>query len=401
MIRKVAIADLRPGMFVVDTGLDWTEHPYLFADEGELASPEAIADVAREGYEHAFVDTDRGSYAWPDDSDKSTARRIRDDVVEQAPHRLRSSAPLAEEMGRARAVYDESITFARGFMAEAAKTGNVDYDASADLVKEVLDSVTRNHDALISLTKLRSFDEYTFTHCINVAVLATAFGRFMGLPPEDLRDLGAAGLFHDVGKARIPPDILNKPGKLSDEEFEVMRKHPQRSYLLLREKKNIPQRILRGIVEHHEKYNGYGYPRKLEAEAIHPFARIIAVADVYDALTSRRVYKPPMMPSKALTILYGMRGKDFHPGHVEQFIKFMGIYPVGSLVRMTDGRHAIVTASNPDAPLRPTVTIAFTPDLAPLPPHTVDLATHPAPLTIDDCVDHEPLGIDPAEILAA
>lgn len=403
MIRKLSVANLLPGMFVVDTGLDWTEYPYLFADEGELTSADAIEAIAKEGFLDAFVDTERGSYTWPDAPKQSTAQRIRDTVVKQTHGETSTAVPIAEEIEQAREVYDESLHFARDFMTEAGKTGTVDYEASASLVEDVLNSVARNHDALISLTKLRSFDEYTFTHCINVAVLATAFGRHLGLQPDDLRHLGTAALFHDVGKARIPSNILNKPGKLTDQEFEVMRKHPQRSYLLLHKKKNIPKRVLRGIVEHHEKYNGHGYPRKLDSQAIHPFARIIAVADVYDALTSRRVYKAPMMPSKALTILYGMRGKDFHPGHAEQFIKFMGIYPVGSMVRLSNGDYAIVTASNQDAPLRPTITIAFDKDMNPAKPHTLNLATQSnnTALAIDDCVDHEPLGVDPALWLGA
>lgn len=400
MIKKIPTAALRPGMYVVDTGLDWTEHPYLFAEEGELTGPERIAALQQEGYEQAFVDTAKGSFAWDISTDKSNEQQVRDGVIGEKTGQRKPEVPLAEEISKAKAVYDETLAFARDFMT-SAREGKVDYEASGPMVQEMLDSVTRNPDALISLTKLKSFDEYTFTHCINVSVLATAFGNYLGLSPKDLHDLSTAALFHDVGKSLIPPDVLNKPGKLTDDEFKVMKKHPERSYMLLREKLGIPKRVLRGIAEHHEKFNGAGYPRKLAGDKIHPFARIIAVADVYDALTSRRVYKPPMMPSKALTILYGMRGKDFHPGKAETFIKFLGIYPVGSMVRLKSGEHAIVVASNPDAPLNPTILIAFDSHVKPITRQRIDLARQngSARIEIEQSVDHEPFGVDPVQYL--
>ncbi|BBD09901.1 HD-GYP domain-containing protein [Desulfovibrio ferrophilus] len=401
MIKKIPAAAIRIGMYVVDTGLDWAEHPYLYAEEGEITSKDQTTHLLDEGYLDAFIDTDRGSYTWNISTNKRPEEQVRDGVIGDEHGRYKPAVPMAVEIHRAKAVYDESLAFAKDFMTSAAKDGKVDYDAAEGLVEEMLNSVTRNHDALISLTKLKSFDEYTFTHCINVSVLSTAFGNYLGLSPQDLRDLGAAALFHDVGKSLIPPDILNKPGKLTDQEFTVMQKHPQRSYRLLREKKGIPKRILRGIAEHHEKFNGNGYPRRIAGDDIHPFARIIAVADVYDALTSRRVYKPPMMPSKALTILYGMRGKDFYPGKAESFIKFLGIYPVGSMVRLSSKECGIVTGSNPDAPLRPSVLIAFGPDMKPISKRQLDLSEQNGntPLEITECLDHEPFGVNPGDYL--
>jgi len=400
MIRKIPTASLRTGMYVVDTGLDWTEHPYLYAEEGVIGSEDQLTALISDGYEQAFVDTDRGTYAWDLTTGKRPEQEVRDGVIGQTSGWAKPEVPLSREIHRAKAVYSESLAFAKDFMT-SAKDGKVDYEAAGELVQGMLSSVTRNHDALISLTKLKSFDEYTFTHCINVSVLATAFGNYLGLSHHDLNDLGAAALFHDVGKSLVPAKILNKPGKLTDQEFLIMKKHPERSYFLLREKKGIPKRVLRGIAEHHEKYNGAGYPRGLAGDDIHPFARIIAVADVYDALTSRRVYKPPMMPSKALTILYGMRGKDFHPGKAETFIKFLGIYPVGSLVRLSDGRHGVVVGSNPDAPLSPTVIIAFDAAMQPIAREQLDLAAQSGKdrLEIADCIDHEPFGVNPADYL--
>lgn len=400
MIKKLYTPALRAGMYVVDTGLSWTDHPYLYAEEGEITAQE-IQRIRKEGYKEVFVETGKGSYPWGA-AGPANEEQVRDGVAGAEGGHKGPRVPLAEEVEQARALYDDSLNLARDFMSGVAKDGQVDYERSESFVQDVIGSVSRNPDAMVSLTKLRSFDEYTFTHCINVSVLATAFGDFMGLTGDKLHQLGMAALFHDLGKALVPQDILNKPGKLSDEEFEEMKQHPVRSFGVLRNRGDVPPAILRGIVEHHEKFGGNGYPRKLAGDAIHPYARIIAVADVYDALSSRRVYKPPMSPNKALTIIYGMRGKDFHPGHAERFIKFLGIFPVGSLVRLSTGEHGVVAASNPDAPLRPTVIIGWDPNVKPKARVTVDLAAAtPAAkeLSIETCVDHEPLGIDPAEVL--
>lgn len=402
MIRKLPVPGLRPGMYVVDTGLSWMDNPYLFAEEGEL-DDDSIAQLLGDGYKEAFVDTGQGSYAWNLSNTDSDEQQVRDGIAGQKQGRRRERQPLGQEVEKAKQLYDDSLHLARDFMTGVAHGEEVDYGRAQEFVEDVIGSVTRNPDAIVSLTKLRSFDEYTYTHCVNVSVLATAFGDFMGLGERDLKDLGTAALFHDLGKALVPQDVLNKPGKLTDEEFGQMKQHPVHSFKVLRTRKGVPGAVLRGIVEHHEKFNAKGYPRSLGGEDIHPYARIIAVADVYDALSSRRVYKPPMSPNKALTIIYGMRGQDFHPGHAERFIKFMGIFPVGSLVRLSTGEHGVVTGSNPDAPLKPTVTIAFDAGMRPKARVTVDLAAGtPAvkDLKIEECLDHEAVGVDPSAILA-
>ncbi|MFW5792208.1 MAG: HD-GYP domain-containing protein [Desulfohalobiaceae bacterium] len=225
----------------------------------------------------------------------------------------------------AQALYRDSVSFAREFIKSIQAGEDFDYDQSSTLVEEMISSLSRNADALISLSKLRQYDEYTYTHSINVAVFSMAYARYLDRPQDYIHALGMAALFHDLGKYLVPGEILNKPGKLSEQEFRVMKRHPLESFQLLREK-DVSEEILRGVVEHHERFNGNGYPQGLKGEQQHPFARIIAVADVYDALTSERIYKKAMLPGKALSLMYGLREKDFHPGMVERFIKCLGIY---------------------------------------------------------------------------
>lgn len=396
MYKEIQVKDLKVGMFVADTGLPWIEHPYLYAEEGELASQEAIDRIVRQGFQNAFIDTDRGSYA---SAAPDAPLADLPDGLAHAPNLV----PIEVEAAVAQKLYEDSVAFARDFMRSAQAEGVVDYEKSEGLVDDMIQSVARNHDALVSLSKLRACDEYTYTHCINVAVIAVAFGQFLGLAPDKLKSLGLSGLFHDLGKARVPLEVLNKPGKLTDEEFSVIKAHPLRSYQMLKERRAVGPDVLRGIVEHHEKHNGQGYPRGLSGDQISLFGRILALADIYDAITSRRVYKESISPSKSLKIMYGMKDQTFPASMLVAFIKFLGVYPVGSLVRLSDGSCGVVCESNPYRAHEPVVKVAFDAELRAAPIRKVDLSKTALAkgrrLEILECLDHERYGIDPARFL--
>lgn len=398
MITKISTAELRVGMYVEDTGLSWLEHPYLYAEAGEISSVSHIQAILKEGYREAFINTEKGALGRPDDpsADEAVGRALSQGEGPPAEH---PPLPLSEELGVAQALYRDSVTFAREFIKSIQAGEDFDYDQSSALVEEMISSLSRNADALISLSKLRQYDEYTYTHSINVAVFSMAYARYLDRPQDYIHALGMAALFHDLGKYLVPGEILNKPGKLSEQEFRVMKRHPLESFQLLREK-DVSEEILRGVVEHHERFNGNGYPRGLQGEQQHPFARIIAVADVYDALTSERIYKKAMLPGKALSLMYGLREKDFHPGMVERFIKCLGIYPIGSLVRLSSGEHGVVCSSHAHAPLRPSVIRAFGRDMQPLAGELIDLSSlSPEDLKITDTLDPRPFDIDPLSII--
>lgn len=408
MVVKIDVSKLLIGMYVVDTGLSWLEYPYLFSREGRIQDRKAIENIAAEGYTEAFIDTGKSGL----DSETSTRlsgfKSLEEVFTEKSPSSelaSRRPVPMEREVGVAKKVYDDALKFAKDFIGKAYTEKSVDFERSESFVNDVIASVVRNRDALTGLCKLRFYDEYTYTHCINVAVLATAFGQFLGLPETDLRPLGLAALFHDIGKANIPKNVLNKPGRLSEGEFEVIKRHPLESYNLIKEQRALQPKVLMGIIEHHEKYDGSGYPRGVKGETISMFARLISLADVYDALTSDRVYKKGMPAAQALGVMYGMREKDFHPTMVERFIKCLGIYPVGSFVRLSDGRHGLVWASNPDAPLFPSVKAAFDQAMRPIPSEIVKLSANgDAPagpkLSIEEAVDPRPYKIDVAAVMS-
>lgn len=399
MLKKIAVADVRPGMYVVDMGLSWLENPYLYTQEGLLQSERDIAGIRAEGYLEVFIDT-RRSLIEEDTAGLTDEELISGEVQRTlaAEEALAPLIPLSEEMGEAREVYAQSVSFARDAMESMRKSGVVDVAASEPLVEDVLASVTRNANALVGLTKLRASDEYTYAHCINVSVLSVVFGRHLGFGELTLRRLGMAGLFHDLGKSLVPEGILNSPRKLSPQEFDVMRQHPQLGYDQVCNANNIPEEVCLGMLEHHEKYNGLGYPRGLAGENISVIGRILAVADVYDALTSRRVYKEAMLPHKALGLMYGMRGQDFFPGMVERFIRCIGIYPVGSVVELNTGHRAVVAEVSLREPLQPRVLVVRDPRGRPCASRSLSLAGQTA-VRIAACLDPREAGIDPAAAL--
>jgi len=405
VLQKIKVEALAVGMYVVDTGLSWLEHPYLYSQEGEVRSAGAIRDIAEGGYEETFIDTERGAFG------KARAavgkRQAESLAAGSSTGPMASGAPpqtarvsLDQGLATASKIYRDCLAIARDILREVKAGGEIDVEASRALVDDIISCAVCNHDALLALSKLRNHDAYTFTHGVNVSVLAVAFGTALGIETPGLKELGLAGLFHDVGKTGVPDGILNKPGRLTPVEFERVKAHPALGQRLLAGY-GLPEDVLSGVTQHHEKYDGSGYPLGLRGEAVHPFGRILGVADVFDALTSRRSYKEAMLPTRALGVLYGMRGRDFPKDLVERFIKFLGPYPVGSLVRLTSGEYGLVRGSNPFKPLFPELLVILGPDRRPVRPRPLDLdAGSEAGLSIAEALDPDAFGLDPLAYLA-
>jgi HD-GYP domain-containing protein (c-di-GMP phosphodiesterase class II) len=399
VLKKISTRDLKPGMYVVDMGLSWLENPYLYSQVGVVGSEGDVLRIQREGFMEVFVDTRRSLGGDGTDGlsdEEAISAELARDLGDEDP--LAPTVSLAEEMPQARALYDDSVGFARKAMDVMRKDGFVDVQAAQPMVEGILTSVTRNANALLGLSKLRSVDEYTYTHCINVAVLAVVFGRHLGFGDITLSRVGLAGLFHDLGKARVPDTILNSPRRLTPDEFSIMKRHPELGWEQVRDNPMVYDEVLAGMLEHHEKYNGLGYPRGLKGEEISIIARILAVVDVYDALTSRRVYKAAMLPHKALGLMYGMRGQDFHPGFVERFIRCLGIYPVGSVVELNTGQRGVVSKANAREPLLPEVIVVRDPKGRPAQQRRLDLSGQTA-VKVVACLDPRESGIDPGQVL--
>ncbi len=235
---------------------------------------------------------------------------------------------------------------------EALQGGNP--DVVLNVAKDIVNQLLSSKEICLDLRDLRSFDDYTYRHCVKVCTLSTVLGMRMRLKEDELVKLSAAALLHDMGKLMIDPKILNKPGKLTPEEYKNVKEHSRLSYELIKDRINISAATKVGVLFHHENEDGTGYPANLHGDKIHIFAKIIHVTDVYDALTSRRPYKDPIAISEAIEYLMGGCGTLFSQRVVEAFLKFVPVYPRGSIVRISDGREAIVV-KNCTNPLRPVI----------------------------------------------
>lgn len=241
---------------------------------------------------------------------------------------------------------------------DSIRYGNsLDVKPIRNSVCKMIDELMDNKDTMISLQDIRSTDEYTFSHSVNVCVLSLITGISMNFEEEKLKELGIGAMLHDVGKIRIPNEILNKPGELTEEEYNIVKKHTNYGYEMLKRSKVLSTYASYIALTHHERYDGEGYPLGLRGEEIHEFSRIVAIADVYDAITSDRVYKRRINVNEAVEYLIGMGNHQFDYNIVRNFIEHVTIYPPGTCVLLNNGEKAIVVDVNKKYPNRPIIRV--------------------------------------------
>ncbi len=258
-----------------------------------------------------------------------------------------------EELVQAKQIHGRSKDLVRNIVDDIRRERKLDLDKATEVIDEMVESVNRNPDALLWLTKLKSRDSYSYDHGIDVAIHLLAFGRHLGFPKPTLQSLGLSGLMQDIGKLRLREELLKKPGKLSAAEFDEMRSHVHHSLEILRATNDIPVEVLSTVAQHHERLDGSGYPGRLGGDQIHTHGAMAGIVDSFEALSSDRPYAPAMSTHQALQQLNRWKGSVFHEGLVEQFIQCVGIFPVGSLVELNTGEVAVVTGQNKIRRLKP------------------------------------------------
>lgn len=227
-------------------------------------------------------------------------------------------------------------------------------DTAENVTTSLMDAIMESDAVALNIDALKVSDEYTFKHSVDVATMAMIIAKKANMPDSDIHKLGVAGLLHDVGKAQIPNEVLNKAGKLTEEEFAVMKKHALFGYNILKEKNDLPSEIMLGVLQHHEKINGKGYPLRLTAGQISPYARILAIADIYDALVTERPYKKAFSQQDALEMIMAMTD-ELDISYMKNFIESVILYPVDSVVKLSNGERARVVKNSPHYPMRPKV----------------------------------------------
>lgn len=379
MLKKINVRDVKLGMYLQEICGSWMEHPF-WKKSFELTDPKDLKTLQECGIQEVWIDTDKGldveSIA-DTQSEEESRQKIDSELLHAAQSTSKLNAPVSmkDEIDRARVIHSKAKEAVTSMFQEARMGKAIELGGIRNLVDDINQSITRNPEAFLSLSRLKTKDNYTYLHSVAVCALMIALGKQMGLEPSLLKDLGMAGLLHDVGKMMIPEEVLNKPGSLTDEEFTVVKSHPLRGWEILKGSAGVCDMALDVCLHHHERMDGKGYPDKLSGEGLSLFARMGAVCDVYDAITSVRCYKNGWEPAEAIRKMAEWQEGHFDSKVFHAFVKTIGIYPSGTLVKLKSTRLAVVMEQTNKSLITPIVKVFFsTKSNAPIPPEILDLA---------------------------
>ncbi|MBK7001298.1 MAG: HD-GYP domain-containing protein [Rhodoferax sp.] len=378
MLKKISVDQLRLGMHLKEFCGSWMEHPF-WRSAFVLTDPKDIAAILASSIKEVWIDTAKGidvPTGEPTVSEAESEEQVEAEL-QRAVEARREIAPVATavEMQRAAKICQQSKQAVISMFEEARMGKAVDTGGARKLVEEISDSVARNPSALISLARLKTVDDYTYMHSVAVCAMMVGLAKQVGLDEEQTRLAGMAGLLHDLGKALMPMDVLNKPGKLTDAEFKIIKTHPVEGHRMLLTGKDVHPLVLDVCLHHHEKTDGSGYPKGFKDKQISLFAKMGAVCDVYDAITSNRPYKAGWDPAESLRKMAEWCNGHFDPQIFQGFVKSLGIYPIGSLVKLTSGRLGVVTSQTGKSLTTPMVKVFFsTKSNMRITPETIDLS---------------------------
>lgn len=376
MIKQIRTDQLKPGMYIHDLNCGWLDHPFV-SNAFHVRDQATVDKIYNLGIREIYIDTVKGADVWEARTQQEVSadldRRLQEIAARQPEKPV--TAELKDEVARARRLHGEANKLVRNMMEDIRLGQQIQLDRVEPLVEGMVDSIFRNQDALLPLARLKNHDDYTFEHSVSVCALLVAFGRGMKMSKEVIKEMALGGLMHDVGKARIPDSILNKPAKLNDDEFARMQGHVAQGVVLLQAMPGISRIALEVTGQHHERFDGTGYPRKLAGEQISLYGQMAAIVDVYDAISSERIYHKGMSPTQALKKLLEWSSHHFDPKLVQSFIRAIGIYPTGTLVQLESKRLGVVVEQNEGNLLEPVVRIFYhAGQQYYIPPEIVDLA---------------------------
>ena len=377
MLKRINVTQLTLGMHLKEFCGSWMDHPF-WRTAFVLTDPKDIEAILASPIKEVWIDCAQGLapelHSVDDEPPEQATPAVT--VADQPLQRQTAAVSTAVEIERATRICSQAKQAVLSMFEEARMGNCVNVGGAKQLVDDINDSVTRNPGALISLARLKSIDDYTYMHSVAVCAMMVALARQLGMNPEQTRSAGLAGLLHDMGKVLVPLDILNKPGKLSQAEFSIIQSHPADGLRMLMGGANVDTVALDVCLHHHERMDGSGYPDQLKGDAISLFARMAAVCDVYDAISSNRPYKRGWDPAESLHKMAEWADAHFDRDVFQAFVKSLGIYPVGSLVRLTSGRIGVVCEQHAKSLTKPVVKVFFsTRANTRIPAELVDLAS--------------------------
>lgn len=391
-IREIPVAKLRLGMYLHDLGASWLKHPFL-RSSFLLTQQADIEKIQNIGIQTLWIDESKGEplelqpAPTPEPQPQPAEEAQASTAAPEKKQEALKPVPLAVEIEHARRICQAAKEEVKQMFSDLRMGKTITEQSVMPLVEEIASSISRNNAAIISVARLKTHDDYTYLHSVAVCGLMVALGQKLGLDDAQVRKAGVGGLMHDFGKAFMPLDVLNKPGKLTDAEFAIMKSHPVEGAKALEQTGSSAETVDIAL-HHHEKMNGLGYPYGLKDDAITLLARMGAVCDVYDAVTSVRPYKDPWDPAMALQQMAQWKG-HFDPAVFNGFVKSLGIYPIGSLVKLASNRLAVVTAPGENSMLKPIVRVFYSLS------RQQEIAVETVDLGAKSCLDSITARIDP------
>jgi len=348
VLKTFDIDDVEEGMFV--DSIAKQQGKFKITSRGRVTSLAAIKLLKKKGILSVVVDM---------------SKQLKPEVVEPEEPKTPEEVPettaevsFEAELEVATKLHSKGKHLQKTMLESVGKNLPVDIAIPEAFTNNLVSSIDRNPNALMCMTKIREKDTYLLEHSLNVAILLANFGTYVGLAEEQIQELALSGFLHDIGKIKIPDEILHKPGRLNDQEMTIMKDHVYYGTKVLLEM-GIPALIVDTIGQHHERLDGYGYPEGLRGDEITQFGRMIAIVDTYDAITADRCYKVGMSSKKALQILMQDAPEKYDEGLVRQFVQCIGIFPVGSLVKLNNEKIAMVLKQHPVHATKPVVKVFY------------------------------------------
>lgn len=412
MQKWIPIEQLRVGMYVTRLDKPWMKTPFWF-HRMRISSTDQIEALGACGVRSVEIDTEKGLDPPARAGIVANVDPPVDLVAELSPKRgpgaggaspAPSASEFSEDLRLARGVYRETKSVVQQAMLDVRMGRAIEMEAVSRVVERMVESILHNQEALSSLSRLKSFDEYTFFHSVNTAVLALAMGQSLGMPRGTLLQLGLGTLLHDIGKMKVPLEVLNRPARLEWSEREIVKTHVlQGVEVLLSSTVGLSDQALRPALEHHERVDGTGYPYGKRRAALSQFGLIGAVVDIYDAITSDRVYHKGILPHQALRQLHGLALEgNLDLQIVRAFVQVVGLYPVGTCVMLSTGEIGVVSRLDRAEPLKPTLLLIRDPAGSPIsPPRTFELAAQSGPpvRSIEVVLNPQKVGVNPNDFL--
>ncbi|WP_440905482.1 HD-GYP domain-containing protein [Catenovulum sp. SX2] len=353
MRKIIPLSEVKIGMYVIEV----TKQTGQVAVKtcGWIKKAQVLDTLAKKGVVEVAIDPDKTIHPdkdndRPDINSTASSTERKDNI---------KPASVGLEMKKAKKLYSEAINLQQKIIDGIKQGHSIEIGPVKELTNQLIDSIFRNQDALACMTRIRDKDAYLYEHSLNVSILMAIFAKHLGYLDEEIEHLAQSAFLHDIGKVLVPDEILHKPGRLTEDEFEIMQKHVEYGVETLQQSQGISDECIEIVSLHHEKLNGLGYPKGLGEAQIKTEGRMLTIVDIYDAMTAERVYKKGMTPSAAFKIMLSMTPAELDAELLQQFIKCMGIHPVGTVVLLNSGKLAIVTEANRINPLQPVVKVFY------------------------------------------